>query len=407
MSARAAGPASVDLLSAGNFTILSKTGITNTGSHMSAITGNIGSSPVTAAAMNNVFCSEITGTIYGVDSAYVGSGSQTCFMGNPPLANKTLVDVAVLDMGTAYADASGRTNPTATELGAGIIGGLTIAPGLYKWSSDVTIPTNVTLSGSENDVWIFQIAGNLNVASAGSLASGTKVLLSGGAKASNVFWQVGGVTGATLGTYSTFNGSILSAKQIIVETGAVVTGRLMAQTQVTLDASAVTAPPASTPSPAPAPQAQYNASAETAASPTFNADKGMTLAPSSSCPSDTLVKGSGPAVYYCGQDGKRYVFPNEKTYFTWYADFSTVTTISDAALASVMIGGNVTYRPGVRMIKINTDPKVYAVAKGGTLRWVSSEAIAASLYGSNWNAKIDDLSDAFFVNYTTGAPITQ
>jgi len=211
----AAGPATINLLSAGNFIVLSKTGITNTGSHTSALTGNIGSSPITAAAIDNVFCSEITGTIYGVDAAYTGSGDVSCFAGNPPLSNKTLVDNAVLDMEAAYVDAAGRTIPDGTELFAGNLGGQTLAPGLYKWSTDVTIPTNVTLSGGANDVWIFQIAGNLDIASAGDLASGIKVMLSGGAQASNVFWQVGGLTGATLGTYSTFNGTILSAKQVI------------------------------------------------------------------------------------------------------------------------------------------------------------------------------------------------
>ena len=235
------GPAPVVLSSAGSFAILSKSGITNTGSHTSVITGNIGSSPITAAAMNTVFCSEMTGTIFGVDAAYVGSGSQTCFAGNPPASNKTLVDNAVLDMETAYADAAGKTNPTATELGAGNIGGMTLAPGLYKWSTDVTIPTDVTLSGGANSVWIFQIAGNLNIASAGSVPSGIKVILNG-ANASNVFWQVGGGTGATLGTYSTFNGTILSSKQIIVQTGAVLNGRALAQTQVTLDTSTVKIP---------------------------------------------------------------------------------------------------------------------------------------------------------------------
>lgn len=247
VSVSAAGPTSLNLLSAGNFTILSKTGITNTGSHTTVITGNIGSSPITAAAMSNVFCSEITGTIYGVDAAYVGSGNQTCFAGNPPLANKTLVDTAVLDMGTVYAEAAGRTNPTATELGAGNIGGMTLAPGLYKWSTDVTIPTNVTLSGGANDIWIFQIAGNLTIASGGSISSGIKVVLQGGAQAANVFWQVGGVTGATLGTYSTFNGTILSAKQIIIQTGAVLNGRALAQTQVTLDANVISVQTAAAP----------------------------------------------------------------------------------------------------------------------------------------------------------------
>jgi hypothetical protein len=152
------------------------------------------------------------------------------------------VDNAVLDMGTAYVDAAGRTLPDATELGAGNIGGMTLAPGLYKWSTGVIIPTSVTLSGGANDVWIFQIAGDLSIAAGGDVPSGKKVILTGGAQASNVFWQVGGATGATLGTYSTFNGTILSAKQVIIDTGAVLNGRALAQTQVTLDASVVSVP---------------------------------------------------------------------------------------------------------------------------------------------------------------------
>jgi hypothetical protein len=238
-TAFAAGPAPVNFLSAEDFVILSKTGITNTESHTSDITGNIGSSPITAAAMDNVFCTEITGTIYGVDAAYTGSGDVTCFAGNPPLANKTLVDDAILDMATAYTDAAGRALPDGTELYAGNLGGQTFTPGLYKWSTDVTIPTNVTLSGGANDVWIFQIAGNLDIASGGSIPAGIKVVLSGGAQAGNVYWQVGGATGATLGTYSTFNGNILSAKQVIIQTGAVLNGRAFADTQVTLDANTI------------------------------------------------------------------------------------------------------------------------------------------------------------------------
>ncbi|KPJ84808.1 hypothetical protein AMJ57_05410, partial [Parcubacteria bacterium SG8_24] len=119
----------------------------------------------------------------------------------------------------------------------------------------------------------------------------------------------------------------------------------------------------------------------------------------------TLVKGSLPAVYYVGADMKRYVFPNEKTYKTWYMDFSTVQTITDAELAAIPIGGNATYKPGVYMVKITTDPKVYAVASGGTLRWVTSESVANALYGANWNTMIHDVPDAFFVNYTIGADI--
>jgi Ice-binding-like/Bacterial Ig-like domain len=239
----AQAPVNLLSMSTNNFVILTKTGITNTGSHGSAITGNIGASPITASAMTNVFCAEITGTIYGVDAAYVGSGAVTCSAGNPPLANKTLVDNAVADMGTAYTEAAGRTSiDVVNELGAGLIGGMTLAPGLYKWSTDVLISTNVTLSGGANDVWIFQVAGNLDIAAGGSVPAGIKVILAGGAKPSNIFWQVGGVTGATLGTFSTFNGTILSAKQVILRTGAVLNGRALAQTQVVLDANPVTLP---------------------------------------------------------------------------------------------------------------------------------------------------------------------
>ncbi len=227
------GPVPVDLLSAltDDFAILSKTGITNTGSHTSVITGNIGSSPITAAAMDNVFCSEITGTIYGVDAAYTGSGNQACFLGNG--ANKTLVDNAVADMGTAYTDAAGRA-PDYTELGAGNIGGLNLGPATYKWGTGVLIPTDVTLTGGPNDVWIFQIAQDLVISSA------TQVILAGGALPKNIFWQVSGIV--DVGTTAHFEGIALVQTAITLKTGSTANGRLLAQTAVTLDASTVTRP---------------------------------------------------------------------------------------------------------------------------------------------------------------------
>lgn len=118
-----------------------------------------------------------------------------------------------------------------------------------------------------------------------------------------------------------------------------------------------------------------------------------------------LIKASGPAVYYYSQNGKRLVFPTEKTFKTWYVDFSGVKTISDTELAAISLGGNVTYKPGVKLVKITTDPKVYAVSTGGYLRYVANETIAAALYGPDWNTKIDDVPDAFFTNYKIGSPI--
>ncbi len=121
--------------------------------------------------------------------------------------------------------------------------------------------------------------------------------------------------------------------------------------------------------------------------------------------SGDLIKASQPAVYYYDSNGKRYVFPNEKTYKTWYGDFSTVKTITDAELAAISITANVTYKAGVKMVKITTDPKVYAVAKNGVLRWIKTESAAIALYGADWNTKVDDVPDSFFVNYTVGADI--
>ena len=111
-----------------------------------------------------------------------------------------------------------------------------------KAGPGVDINTDVTLTGGANDVWIFEIAGDLNIASDGDVVNGIKVLLAGGAQAKNIFWQVGGPIGATLGTYSTFEGTILSEKQVILQTGAVLHGRVLAQTQVVLDANIVTKP---------------------------------------------------------------------------------------------------------------------------------------------------------------------
>jgi plastocyanin len=123
-------------------------------------------------------------------------------------------------------------------------------------------------------------------------------------------------------------------------------------------------------------------------------------------PGDLIRGTTTNTVYYFGTDGRRYVFPNEKTYFTWYADFSKVKTIPDGQLGSIPLGlSNVTYRPGVKMIKITTDPKVYAADQGGVLRWVQTQQLAETLYGLNWKQKIEDVPDAFFVNYKTGSSI--
>ncbi len=235
--AYAANPSSVNLGTAGNYAILAQTGVSTVPT--SAVTGNIGVSPVAAsyitgfslvspvivdAAGNYSSSPQVTGKIYAADY-----NTPT----NPTPANLT---TAVGDMGTAYTDAASRA-PDFTELASGNIGGLTMTSGVYKWGTGVTIPTNVTLSGSANDVWIFVVAQDI------TMAAGKSVILSGGAQAKNIYWVVGGQV--TLGTGAHLEGIVLSKTAIHLNTGASINGRLLAQTAVTLDQSVVTAPSSS------------------------------------------------------------------------------------------------------------------------------------------------------------------
>ena len=215
------GPAPVRLGTAGTFAILSKSGITDV--YASAVKGNVGTSPITGAALL-LSCGEVTGKIFVVDAA------------GPPCAinDATTLTAAVGDMGTAYRDAEGRVSPNFTELGAGEIGGLTLRPGLYKWGTSLLITNDVTLSGGPNDVWIFQVAGSLKQGNA------ARITLSGGALAKNIFWQVAG--DVSIGTTAHFEGVVLTKTMVAVKTGASVNGRLLAQTAVTLQMNAITQP---------------------------------------------------------------------------------------------------------------------------------------------------------------------
>ena len=213
----------VKLGSAGTFALLSKTGITDV--YASVITGDVGASPITGAAIG-LTCGEIAaGILYTVDAA----GPLPC-----SVTAATLLTSAVSDMEAAYTDAAGRVLPDFINLGTGEIGSKTLAPGLYKWGTDVSISTDVTLNGGPTDVWIFQISGGINQASA------TRVNLTGGALAKNVFWQSAGVV--SIGTTAHFEGVVLAKTLVAVKTGATVNGRLLAQTAVTLQKNSVTQP---------------------------------------------------------------------------------------------------------------------------------------------------------------------
>jgi len=230
------GPAPLALGTAAAFAALAETGIANTGP--SLITGNVGAT---------VPHTSITGFAETLDAATGEFSRSTQLTGTSKIfatdyhsPTPDNLDTDVSDMGLAYTDAAGRTEPPPTvNLGAGTISG-SLNPGLYKWTTALNVGSITLLATSPTpeerakDAWIFQIAGDLNV------ANGATVTLSNGALAKNVFWQVGGQ--AILGAGSTFQGTILSNTQIVLQNGATMSGRALAKTQVTLDHSTVTTP---------------------------------------------------------------------------------------------------------------------------------------------------------------------
>jgi hypothetical protein len=223
--------APVNLGTAGDYAILTETGITTTGT--TKIVGNIGVSPIASTAMTGFGLAMNNSGQFSKSTLVTGR----VYAANYAAPTPSKLTTAVSDMQRAYAGAAGRKSPRATDLDDGNIGGLTLKPGLYKWNSGVTIPTNATLAGPSNAVWIFQIAGTLN------LSTGTQIFLSGGAQDKNIFWQVAGAT--TLQTGSVFHGIILDATSISLKTGAKLNGRALAQTAVTLESNAVTSPASS------------------------------------------------------------------------------------------------------------------------------------------------------------------
>ncbi len=220
-------PSPVNLRTAGDFVILAKTGISSTGN--THITGDIGISPAAATYITGFGpIMDASGT-YSTSSLVTGKIYASDYTDPTP----TKMTTAIGDMETAYTNAAGRTLPDYTELYAGNLTSQTLTYGLYKWNTGVLISAaGVTISGSSSDVWIFQIAQNLE------LANGANITLSGGAQASNIFWQVAGQV--TLGTTAVMKGIILCQTQIVMGTGATLDGRALAQTAVTLDANTVT-----------------------------------------------------------------------------------------------------------------------------------------------------------------------
>ena len=231
------GPAAVDLgdfnssSTAGSYVLLAKTGISNvTGSTITG--GDVGLSPAAASFITGFSMTADASNVFSTSPSVVAPGA--LYAADFAVPTPSNLTSAVLAMEAAYTDAAGRSPPDELNLSDGDLGGLTLAPGLYRWGSSVTIPTDLTLSGGADDTWIFQISGDLD------LSAAARVILSGGAQARNIWWQVAGQ--ATLHATSHFEGIILCQTGITMQTGASFHGRALAQSLVALDDNAITAP---------------------------------------------------------------------------------------------------------------------------------------------------------------------
>ena len=228
-----ASAASVPLGTAANYALLAKTGVSTVPT--SVVTGNVGVSPAARTFLTGwSLIAEPTDTSF--TSAQVVAPGKLYAADNVGGTTKPDLNTAVLDMGTAYTNAAGRTATSAatTDVGAGTLTSLTLPPGVYEWGSAVTIPTELTLNGSATDVWIFKVAGTLTMAAAKS------VILSGGALPQNIFWQVAGAV--NIGANTHFEGIILGQTSITFGNKASINGRMLAQSAIILDATTVKVP---------------------------------------------------------------------------------------------------------------------------------------------------------------------
>ena len=222
------GPAVVNLGTAGNFAILAETGISTVPGSM--ITGDLGLSPAAASYLTGFTLSADPTNVFSTSTQVVGKA----YAADYAVPTPTNLTPAVGDMDLAYTDAAGRPTPDFLNLDSGNLGGLTLAPGLYHWTSSITMPSNVTISGGPNDVWIFQTSGDL------SMSSAVLITLAGGAQAKNIFWQVAGQV--DLGTGAHLEGILLCQTQVTLRTSSTMNGRILAQTMVALQQATVTVP---------------------------------------------------------------------------------------------------------------------------------------------------------------------
>ncbi|KAJ7128663.1 antifreeze protein [Mycena epipterygia] len=221
----ALGPAAVNLRTAANFAILAKTGVSTV--PPSVITGAVAVSPIAATGLTGFSLTVDSTGQFSTSSQVTGKLFAASYAAPTPATLTT----AIGDMGTAFTDATGRVNPNFNNLASGAIGGLVLGPGLYKWSSAVSISNDIIIAGSATDTWIFQVTGTF------SIAAGKKMVLAGGALAKNIVWVVTGAVNAGAGSH--LEGVILGKTSITLQTGATANSRLLSQTAVALQKATV------------------------------------------------------------------------------------------------------------------------------------------------------------------------
>jgi len=221
----------VDLGSAGNYTILSKSAISTTGA--TSIVGDIGVSPAAALTITGFDLTPDASEVFSTSTHVTGKVFAADYADPTP----AMMTTAISDMETAYDDAAGRADPDFLDLSGGLLNGETLTAGLYRWDTAVSITDSITFNGGGDSsaIWVLQVDNTL------SLADNANINLIGGALAQNIFWQTAG--GATLGTSSHFEGILLTATNIAAQTGATMNAMLYAQTGITLDANTITAVP--------------------------------------------------------------------------------------------------------------------------------------------------------------------
>jgi len=227
-NAAALGPAPVELGTSEDFTILAKTGVTTVPS--SVIIGDVGVSPIAQTAMTGFSLKSYPKNIYTTSAQVTGK----LYSASNAAPTPVKMTVAVGDMENAYTDVAGRSNPDYVEYKSGLLGGETLAPGLYKFGTSVSFYKDCTISGSSTDTWIFQIAGDMDI------ASNKKIILTGGARSSNIVWVVAGQS--NYGAKSHFEGVVLGATSASFVTGSSINGRVLVQTAATLQSTTVMPP---------------------------------------------------------------------------------------------------------------------------------------------------------------------